>query len=186
MKKNIFKSLACILLLTLAWSCSTENDVQMQPSDSQIQLKGGSLLDGIIGEDLGNGVYRITVNEADLLEEIERLSVEDGNPLAKFQFVEIAKRTAVNNPAVEGFVLLAGTGHSAGSDAITMSFNLVTSPFGFGLESPSTGAGGGSRTSCRGCGSGCFLEYYEIDGHFLAYCDAASCGWNCTRTVIKK
>jgi hypothetical protein len=186
MKKNIFKSLTCILLLTLAWSCSTENDVQMQPSDSQIQLKDGGLLDGVIGEDLGNGVYRITVDETQLLEEIERISVEDGNPPAKFQFVEIAKRTAANNPQVEGIVLLAGTGHSSESDAITISFNLETTPFGLALVNPAAPGGGGSRTSCRGCGTGCFLDYYEIDGHFLAYCDAAGCGWNCTRTVIKK
>lgn len=186
MKKNIFKSLTCILLLTLAWSCSTENDVQMQPSNSQIQLKEGTLLDGVIGQDLGNGVYQITVDQEDLIAEIERLSVSDGNPDVKFNYIEIAKRTAVNNPQSEGLVLLAGTGHSGGSDAVTISFNLQMTTFGLALENPSPGASGGSRTSCRGCGTGCFLDYYEIDGHFLAYCDAASCGWNCTRTVVKK
>jgi hypothetical protein len=181
MRKKIFKTIACLCLVGLVWSCTTENDVQMSSENGQVQQKSGSVLEGVIGVDRSNGVYEITVDESELLTEIDRLSAEDGNPV-KFETVAIVKKTAVNNPSYQTFILLAGTG-DIGTATTSIGIDLVDIGGGFHLQNPS--AGGGSTTSCRGCASGCFLEYYEIDGHHLAYCDPYGCGANCEKTVKK-
>jgi hypothetical protein len=180
MKRNILKSIACLCLVGLVWSCSTENDVQMQSSNSQFQQKDGSLLEGVIGVDHGNGIYEITVDEDELLTELDRLWAVDGDPV-KFETVSIVKKTAVNNPSYTTFILLAGTG--VGETTMSMGIDLGQIGNSFQLQNPS--GGGGTITSCRGCGTGCFLEYYEIDGHHLAYCDPYGCGSNCEKSVKK-
>lgn len=187
MKKIILKSLTCILVLGMAWSCSTENDVQIDSSavNGSTHLKDGSVMNGVIGVDLGNGVYQIIVDRSELLAEIARISAEDGNPVI-FETVDIVKKVAVNNPSLEGFVLLAGTGTKETSSATTMAFTLTMNGANFSIGDPfGTGNGSGGpiieKVSCRGCGTGCFLEFYEIDGHFMGYCDTAGCGAFCQR-----
>lgn len=183
MKKIIFKSLTFIFVLSLVWSCSTENDVQVQSTVLNGDLKKDKpLTDVEIAEDLGGGVYQLKVNENDLLTELERLALEDDGLTVDFDNIQIVNKPIANDASSSIVLILAG-GNLPGGNLVTMSFPLIqTSGMGYTLAHPqATGDGKGRRIACRGCGTGCFIEYYLIDGHYVPTCDPAGCGSNCER-----
>lgn len=185
MKKNILKVLACICLVGLVWSCSTENDVKMQPDNSSAQQKSSSIWEGELGMVLEDGTYRITADLTELTNEVERLSALDGD-VVKITTLEILKVQAVNDLTLEGVVLFAGTGHNTGAASTTMAFQLTQNiDGGVSLLDPFNGESGSGpkRIICRGCGHGCFIEYYKIDGHLVGYCLPAGCGVDCEKIV---
>lgn len=184
MKKNILKVLICICLVGFVWSCNTENDVQMQPDNSSAQQKSSSVWDGDLGVQLEDGTYSITADINELTNEVERLSALDGD-VVKITSVEILKVKAVNDLSLEGVVLFAGTGN-VGSGSKTMAFQLTQDiAGGVSLLDPFNGenTSGPKRISCRGCGHGCFIEYYKIDGHLVGYCLPAGCGVDCEKIL---
>ena len=185
MKKNILKALACVLLVGLVWSCSTENDVKMQPDNSLTQQKSSSIWEEELGIQLEDGTYKITADIKELTAEIERLSALEGD-VVQITTLEIKKVTAVNDSTLEGLVLFAGTGINTGTASKTMGFQLTQNVFGGVSIYDPFGEGGGSgpaRISCRGCGHGCFLEYYKIDGHLVGYCFPGVCGVDCEKII---
>ena len=180
MKKIMFKGLICPLLLSVLWSCSPENDVQMQTT--QAQQKTGDILSGVIGQNLGNGIYQITVNEAALMAALEDVALQEGGVQVKIDNVKIVNRFATNTPTVP-FPVLTGGGLT--TDGSSMSFSYVLSEvntnfmIGSGVERP-------PLVMCRGCARGCFLEYYQLDAtHLLGYCDSAGCGDYCFRIKLE-
>lgn len=182
MKKNILKSAVCFLLLGLAFSCSTDNDVVIeQPSEKNLdgfQQKDASVWNGTIGIER-NGAYEVTANPAPILAEFEAILAEEGNPV-KLTHLTIQKRIATNDPSSEAYFLIGGT-PNIGSGTTSIAKRVTKSGYTFTI-SPGVGGGPGKSVSCRGCGTGCFLEYYQIDGHYVAYCDSAGCGSDCTKS----
>ena len=187
MKRIILKSLTCLFLLGFAWSCSTDSDVTIdQPSEKNtstgVQQKDESAWEGIIGYDRGNGVYEITADEEALIADLETILAAEENPV-KLTTLSIQRRIATNNPGGEAFFLIGGTGN-IGSATTSIARQLTMANTGFSmardLENQLL-----KSVSCRGCGTGCFLEYYEIDGHFVPYCDSAGCGSDCTKSESK-
>lgn len=182
MKKNIFRIIACICLISLVWSCSTENDVQMQPDgNSQVQLKNSTIWEGELGIELSDGTYSITADKAVLTREIERISAEEGD-VVKINSLEIVKVIATNDSNMQGVVLFAGTGNT-GTIAKTMGFQLAVQSGSVSLANLANESGGDGpgHISCRGCGQGCFLEYYKFDGHLVGHCVPAGCGADCEK-----
>ncbi|PZR21648.1 MAG: hypothetical protein DI539_07470 [Flavobacterium psychrophilum] len=181
MKRIMFKGLFSALILGLFWSCSTENDVQMQQGG--VNQKDNDILSGVIAHDLGNGQYQFVVSQADLIKEIERISVAEGDE-AEIQSVQVIDKELVNAPGQYIPVLIAGGVNATGT--------LVT--YGFGLVKAGTYLSGGGaaigedrppRISCTGCGTGCFLEWYKLDDkHSLGYCDSAGCGDYCFKNKL--
>lgn len=181
MKKNILKSILCVFLVGLIWSCTNENDVQMQSGEAQ--LKSGSVWDREIGIDLGNGVYQITASTDELIKELERLAVMDGYPV-EINTLDIVKLDLVNDPDNSVVVLMAGTGNM-GMGSSTIGIELGSQEGGLFIAHPTAGPSGPQRIMCRGCGMGCFLEYYNIDGIHVPYCAPAGCGADCEKIKRK-
>lgn len=188
MKRIILKSLTCLFLLGFAWSCSTDSDVTIdQPSEKNastgVQQKDESAWEGIIGYDRGNGVYEITADEEALIADLEAILVSEENPV-KLTTLTIQRKIATNNPNSEAYFIIGGTGN-IGSATTSIGRQLTRMGNGFTATPSTTGGGIAKSVSCRGCGTGCFLEYYEIDGHFVPYCDSAGCGSDCTKSESK-
>lgn len=178
MKKIIYKSLACICLLSLAFSCTTDNDADMQEDRSVTfnEKSGGTVWDKALAQDNGDGTVTFLVDEREIKAELEALLAEQQTPL-KIVSLTIEEKFATNNPTAKGYMLIGGTGASSG---ISIGMPVVSRGGTFFSPGPVNG-GPRKAVSCRGCGSGCFLEYYDIDGHFVPYCDSAGCGPYCDK-----
>lgn len=182
MKKFIFKSLACICLLSLAFSCSTDNDVEMQPENSRAEgfnAKNGSIWDAQIAIENPDGSYTFTVDERALIAEFQNILVQEGNT-TKLQTISIQTRRATNMPSDFSSMLIASGSFQDGSSSTSIGTILVNSGGKYYIGAP----GGKPRksVSCTGCPTGCFLEYYNIDGHKVPYCDSAGCGPICEKS----
>lgn len=179
MKNIILKSFACLLLLSLTWSCSDEGDVSTQPVEKQVQTKNGSLLDGIIAT-LRDGKYEIIVDEQQLIEELETvLEEETGEPI-ELSSVSIQQKTATNDPTNSSYFLIGNT-VDLGDDTVSFGGRLDASSGGLFFSSSSRG----KFLGCKGCGTGCFIEYYFYEGKYFPYCDSAGCGRRCARYYEK-
>ena len=185
MKKFILKSAACLFLLGLAWSCSSENDVIIdQTSGKDFQQKNGSIWEGVIGIER-DGEYIITADRNALLADLENTLEQDGHPV-KLVSINIERKFAANDPGDMTYFLIAGTGE-IGSESTSIGKLLVKNGNGFSIR-PSFDGGSsdiGKTYGCRGCGTGCFLEYYIVDGHYVPYCDRAGCGSDCVKEVYE-
>ncbi|MFD2601901.1 hypothetical protein [Flavobacterium suzhouense] len=182
MKKIMLKGLICALMLSVFWSCSTENDVQMQ-STTQVQQKTGDVLSGVIGENLGNGIYKIVVDERELMSALEDVALQENGVQIKIDNISIVNKFATNSPSIP-FPVLTGGGLS--TDGSSMSFAYVLTEVNNNFMIGSSGHERPPLVMCRGCARGCFLEFYELDAtHLLGYCDSAGCGDYCFRIKLE-
>ncbi len=179
MKKNVLKSLACVLLLGLAWSCSDESDVTTQLTEKEIQAKNASVLDGIIAAER-NGNYEIIVDEQKLIAELETILEEETGEPVELSTVSIQQKTATNDPANSSYFLIGST-VDLGDDSVSFGARLDASADGLYFSSSSRG----KFLGCKGCGTGCFIEYYFYEGKYIPYCDSAGCGRRCARYYDK-
>lgn len=184
MKKIILKSIGCLLLLSMTWGCSNENDTIMSDQEQNrlsdgFQLKDGSVWDGQIGEDRA-GVPTITANIQEIKDGFEEILISRGNPV-KIETVQIIKKNATNDPSDFNFFLIGG-GRGTDNTSTSIGKPLTVSGGKYFISSGAGINGDPEETvSCRGCGTGCFIEYYKVDGHLVPYCDSAGCGPICSR-----
>lgn len=172
MKKNILKGLFCILFIAFIASCSSEdNDIQQSAPSAQAQSNG---LRGRIGIN-NNGTAKLTANKDLLIAQLEQLAAGNGN-VVHLTNVEIVQKTATNDKTATGYVLI-GSDPEGGSVAMPLG---LESGDGFYLD-PNAG-GGGTVVVCKGCASGCNLEYLLVGKNKFYYCNSNGCGVYCTKT----
>jgi hypothetical protein len=188
MKRKALRSIACLMLIGMVWSCSNESDTVMSDSkETSLRdsfQKSGGVWDGVIAEE-NNGQIIITADEdaliAGLNNALERQNPDDP---AKVTSLTIIRIIATNDPADAAYFLI-GDGRSASGSRISAGVPL--SPGGgsgntkFLASGGFVSAGEPKPVSCWGCGTGCFLEYYNVDGHRVPYCNSAGCGPICTK-----
>jgi len=182
MKKNVLKSLACFMLLCMAWSCNDEGETTMSNPEAQardFREKSENVWEGELGAEQEDGELVITASRSDLYEEFGRLLAKKGN-MTKLSSLDIQIREADNDPSDNAYFLIAsGTDLQTG---MTTSIGVMlnkTSGF-FYLGHPLTD-GDPLDVTCRGCPSGCFLKYYVIGKARVPYCDSAGCGPDCDK-----
>jgi hypothetical protein len=180
MKKHILKLSVFFLFAALLTSCNAEDTVL---EDATVHsAKRGGFWDGIIGVDNGGGNYQITADASLLLASLEEQLLEDGDTVS-LQTIDIQKRTAANDANDTGYLLIAGdkAGTSIGvmlTLGANSTFKVAANPGVVGFEDPKS-------ISCRGCESGCNLEYFNMPGGKVPYCNTNGCGDYCTEVTKK-
>lgn len=176
MKNTLLKSLSCLFILTVSLVACTEDSTSREFNETQKELQTaarGDYWQGIIGYDMGHGVYQLDVDPQLLMNDLEDILTKEGNATT-LTAIEIVEKTASNDPADTGYMLIAndGAGKSIGVmlEKKNMAFRLSEN-----LENPKT-------ISCSGCTDGCFLQYFNIDGKKVPYCNSAGCGYDCRKT----
>ncbi len=169
MKKRILRNVICLLLLGAAWGCSNESDTVMSNqqdsrlSSDNFNLKDRSVWDGQIGEDRAGTPY-ITADIEAIKDGFEEMLIGQGNPV-QIETVQIVKKIATNDPTDFAFFLIGG---GQGTDGTSTSIGLLlTKSAGKYFISPGiiNGDDPKATVSCRGCATGCFIEYYKVEGH---------------------
>lgn len=137
--------------------------------------RGGSVWDGPIGKDYGDGVYVVTADEQMLIDDLQKVLRKEGYP-AELRILEIVKKTASNDPNDEGFMLI-GSDLQGTSIGVWLELSQSTNSFTF-VRQP----GLSTSTTCTGCTSGCNLQYLTIDGKKVAYCNENGCTYDCEKS----
>ena len=175
MKKITLICLFSFLLIGIMAACSSEaenEDVLLQQQDELVQLmRRGTIWDGLIGVDDGANGYVIVADTLSLKADLEDQLRIEGNP-TKLSTIAIVAKNAVNDPADTGYMLIAAD--SAGQ-SIGVFLRLTNSRFYLDNEVMTS-------TSCKGCATGCNLEYLNIEGKKVAYCNENGCIYNCTKS----
>ncbi len=170
-----------ILLLAFAClaftSCSTEDTpVSGEPANAHSAMRG-SYWDGVIGVDKGNGNYEITVNPATLMSDLESVMRTQGDTVT-LSTIAIVKKMATNDNS-EGYMLIAGdkVGTSIGLMLVKSSNSFkLDRGLSSGTENPDPDP---ATITCRGCATGCNLEYLNMPGGKAPYCKTNGCGDFC-------
>jgi len=182
MKKNVLKSLACLMLICMAWSCSSESETVMSNQETTArdfrEKSGESIWDGEIGIVDEDGNFVITANQAVLYNEFAGMLEQKGN-FTKLSSLNIQSRIADNDPSETGYFLIAsGVDEDNMATSIGVMLTNMSGFFYLGTPSPE---GDPLDVSCRGCGMGCFLKFYIIGKARVPYCDSAGCGPICEK-----
>ena len=165
-----------LLLFAFFTGCTNESDTTMNTEESAVNNESeiayrGSVWDGDIGTDEGNGNYVITASPELLLNDLNDILDKEGNSTT-LTSLAIVKKKATN--AIDyGYMLIASDKHET---SIGVWLHLSQGKFSLIKGAASI------STSCRGCASGCNLEYLLIDGQRIAYCNENGCYYNCTKT----
>ncbi|MDV6168914.1 hypothetical protein R1T16_10790 [Flavobacterium sp. DG1-102-2] len=185
MKRKILQSTICFLLIGMAWSCSNDSDVVMSDAGSRdIRQKNKNVWEGQIAEEV-DGQLILTADRDELIEAFQSILLRqsDGENVEINQ-ITLVRKFASNN-SQDSAVFLIGGGRSPGGSTVSSGVILVAGGTGSGKmffsPGPINAEGDPTSVSCWGCGTGCFLEYYNIDGHKVPYCNSAGCGPLCDR-----
>jgi hypothetical protein len=175
MKKILLQLSAFILIATSLTSCSGDDTV-IQEEQNTHSFARGSYWDGTLGLDMGYGNYQITADPALLLADLEE-QLRIGGDTVTLQRVRIVKKIATNDANDSAYMLTASDNISTTigimlSKSVDGKFQLQRDPEG--IEDPKT-------VSCRGCNTGCNLEYLNMPGGKLPYCNENGCGPLCTK-----
>jgi len=138
---------------------------------------------GPIAQEIGNGQFTIVADMGALKSAFESLLLRQGGQPVKVETIIVQRKIAKNNPN-DRLVFIIGGGRTAvGNKNVSSGVILSVGAGGMFFSSgPGGGVGGDPKSvSCWGCATGCFLEYYDIDGHKVPYCDSAGCGPLCDK-----
>ncbi|MGQ2982756.1 hypothetical protein [Flavobacterium sp.] len=180
MKKSLLKTAACLLFVGSLISCSSESDIDLTTDASAIvpeRENRSSVWNGIIGEDVGGGDYVITADSNSLLADLQDIINKEAVSFpTTLETIKIEVRTALNDPGHASHMLIATDrrGTSIGVMLTRGSTGLLKLDESFGVT-PKT-------VSCRGCASGCNLEYLYIDGKKVPICNENGCISDCTKS----
>ena len=179
MKKITLKIVACLLFIAFLGACSNEDNNIIEDTATGhafATAARSSLWDGIIGTSNGNSTYIITADRSAILADFEDVLRTEGTATS-LQSLQIIKKVATNDPTDSAFMLI-------GTDNIGISIGVMLSLDNgkFYLANPSPGAGAASSVSCRGCTTGCNLEYVKMSGKKVPYCNENGCGEFCTKS----
>ncbi len=176
MKRIIFKSAALLMLIASIASCSTESAVDLtNDASAGVPEREGrsSIWDDVIGQDMGNDVYEITADKIAILDELQDIVDKEGNS-SELVSLEIVNKGVINDPNGKGFMLVA-----ASRTGLSIGVAVAKTDAGFFRIDPSFGH---KTVSCRGCASGCNLQYLNIDGKKVPICNENGCVADCTKT----
>jgi len=175
MTKNILKLSAFLLLAAFFTSCSGE-DTTIQ-NDAPHSSARSSYWNGVIGVDGGGNRYQITANPALLIADFEQQLAAEGDTV-QLQSLAIVKKKATNDSTDEAYMLIA-TDNATTSIGVMLE-RTAEATFKLSLSSDA----GTKSVSCRGCATGCNLEYLNMPGGKVPYCNVNGCGEFCTKREI--
>lgn len=174
MKKNLLKAILFVVFAVFAVSCTDEQSA-VEMNENELNLKAtGSVWDSVIGVEQ-NGQYVITVPKDRLLEEMQK-TVKDQGYNDKLTDAFIVKKTASNDPSVEGFLLIGTTAPNSPRSFSTGVMLVQNASFQFTVDKSF------AKTSCTGCSSGCNLRFLTEGTQKIPYCDANGCVYNCVKS----
>lgn len=178
MKKIILAVMALSMLFTV--SCSEESatdfngTTETNSGDLSKLASRSTEWNGVIAVEV-NGVYKIVADEAALIADFESTLKREGNS-TKIVDISIVKLVSSNTPGDSGLMLV-------GSDGVRSSIGvwLTRSASQGGSTELILDSGFTKSTSCTGCAQGCNLDYLNIDGKKVAYCNENGCDYDCTK-----
>ncbi len=168
------KVLLLLVLASLTFvSCSTDDtSTADMPNNSHSALRAG-YWDGAIGVDNGNGNFQFLVNPQWLIKDLNIHLAQQGDNVM-LQTIQIVGKKAFNDNT-DGYMLI-------GSDNANTSVGLMLDRTSNGLLQLHRGLSDPdpSTIMCRGCSTGCNLEYLNMPGGGKQpYCNTNGCGDYC-------
>ena len=177
MKKIIFKSLCFLLFVAFVASCSSEdNDMQRDTSNAQAEA---TVLRGRLGVER-NGIAVLTADKVMLIKKLEAAALKGGDKISLTN-IEIVRKTATNDGRVTLYMIV-GTD----DEGVSVGMPVAHKRDGFYFDPIAGGGNDGGTTTvvCRGCATGCNLEFLLVQGKKLPYCNENGCGVYCTKKEI--
>jgi hypothetical protein len=170
MKKYLLLLVFTCLALT---SCSTDETITLADEGNGHSALRGNYWDGVIGFDNGGGNYQFAVSPQVLMSDLEEQLRVMGDSVVLHSIAIVDKKAANDN--TNGYMLVASDneGTSIGLMLIKGADQAFRADKGIeGDPDPST-------ISCRGCATGCNLEYLNMPGGKYPYCNTNGCGDFC-------
>ena len=177
--KKLFLSLVALSLFAVGCSEDSATDFNGPATDETSEdfnplAARGSVWDGEIGIE-EDGVYKITADEAALKADFTATLKREGNDTT-IETLTIIELESSNTPGDKGIMLV-------GSDGKRTSIGvwLNKKPTQSGSQQLTLDMDFSKSTSCTGCAQGCNLDYLNIDGRKVAYCNENGCDYDCTK-----
>jgi len=185
MKRSLLKTLACISLFAGFTSCSPESAVDLttdagaiDPNATEPNRQGrSSLWDGEIGIDRDT-LFEITADKGFLLADLQIVADKEG--ASELIALEIVKKEALNDSNDTGYMLVASD-----SGAFSVGVMLKRTQSGMFMVDDGFGNPNPVAVSCKGCSSGCNLQYLYIDGKKVPICNENGCGSDCKKSEVE-
>ncbi|AWH84991.1 hypothetical protein HYN59_07570 [Flavobacterium album] len=175
MKSNLLKIGACLLFVATIAACSSDSDINLTDAATPERANRASFWDGEIGVEKTTGELEITADKSAIIANFEDILQKEGNPTTLTSLV-IVKKPALNDPSNVGHMLI-------GADGRNTSIGVMLIRDGSGsLKLDKLSSEVIKTTSCRGCASGCNLEYLYVNGKKVAICNENGCISDCTKT----
>lgn len=177
-----------LLLVAFTAACSNEeSSIIPTEKDNAALLRTGRtspFWTGQIGRVMPDGSALLVVPEAQAKAELEYLLADQGMN-TRLSYVTIEKKLDVNNDRDFTYALI-GSDNTGLSVGVMLSANANGSLFYF---DPNIGGGSGgghvTNVACRGCGTGCNLQYVKLDGKKIFYCNENGCGDWCEKLILE-
>ncbi|MES2484998.1 MAG: hypothetical protein V4581_03505 [Bacteroidota bacterium] len=179
MKRNLLKLSAFLLLGILFTACSGE-DTLIEDTNTHSSARA-SYWSGIIGIDKGNGEYDITADKGQMMNDLEVMLKNQGDTVSLHN-IEIVKKKATNDITNEAYMLIATD--DIGTSVGIMLARGADNKFKVDAEQDSELANP-KTVVCRGCSTGCNLEYLNMPGGKYPYCNENGCGPACSRKEVE-
>lgn len=174
MKTNLLKIGACLLFIATIVACSSDSDINLTDAATPERENRASFWEGEIGVDNGDGDIQITADKSAIIANFEDILQKEGNATT-LESLKIVKKPALNDPSNIGYMLI-------GADGRNISIGVMLIRNGSGSLSLDKAFDVIKTTSCRGCASGCNLEYLYVNGKKVPICNENGCISDCTKT----
>jgi len=180
MKRNILTLSAFFVLSILFTSCSGEDTYVDEPANAHSSARG-SYWNGVLGVDHGNDNYEITADKSVLMNDLETMLKNQGDTVT-LHSIAIVNKKASNDINDHAYMLVAtddlgvsvGIMLARGADATFKALRQEDNQF----ANPKT-------VVCKGCSTGCKLEYLNMPGGKFPYCNESGCGPLCSKKEVE-
>ena len=182
MKKITLSAAFVLLLSAIAFvGCSEDNTpldtesasaAASNPSSSMFMR--GSLWAGEVGQyDELTNTYIITGDKEGYKEAFMFVLRDQGYEDVVIESLEILEKTSFNYPDDKGYMLVASD-----NKGTSIGVNLDRRSLSFVMEDPNAV----SYTTCRGCATGCNLQFITVNGKKVPFCNENGCVYDCEKS----
>lgn len=180
MKKITLSAAFVLVLFAIAFVGCSEDNVPLDTENSasaatpSSMFMRGSLWAGEIGHyDEATGACTITGDKEAYKEAFMGILREQGYTDVVIESLEILEKTSFTDPNDKGYMMVASDnkGTSIGVVLDRRSLSLV-------MEDPSAV----SFTTCRGCATGCNLQFITVNGKKVPFCNENGCVYDCEKS----
>lgn len=167
------KYLLLLAILPMAFtSCSTDETLTTDNPGNQHSALRAGYWNGVIAIENPNGSFQFNVNPQLLKADLEEQLRIQGDTTT-LETIAVVGKNATND-GTNGYMLISSDNRGLSIGVMLAKSASNELKLDFRLEDPDP-----STISCRGCATGCNLEYLNMPGGKVPYCNSNGCGEFC-------